>query len=1002
MPLVVVHRENKFNEVLKQMRRSGGGRAIAYRKIGEIRQGLALGERNVCQTTDHGESRIKNCIKYDLGNGYRLVTVDFGEVVMLCFAGSHEEVDHWLDANRGQSFTYDKESKKIGVVVELQVTHTHHLPAATTPPEDTRPYLAQLDGLAWEELVPAKSVRRRLLALDGNCDEEQIQEVLQDVQDEASLEAANLALNLIVALRDGRLDVAERHRDIFVGTRERADDAKPITREVVEAEANSDTLIVLNNLSAEEFDALWEPSRFQEWMLYLHPGQKRVVVEDTLKPCVFTGVSGSGKTCVLVHRAIRLAKQYPGEPILVLTLNRSLADLIRNHVERLAGDAKYPIRVLAFYEYLESILKFYGMEDFLTSFGSLLELRSEVADFIRSRQLTELHTLFDARDEYEIETLWDHFCADPASLATKDALSRLTVYLFSQDQHIDAHRYLKEELILVRSACRLSSAYDGYAGYDRGGRCIPFQDKRRDDILRVLRTWERYQLRHGKLDGMELTQAAIVALDDHDGSLPDNLRFRCVLVDEFQDFSTLDLELIAKIPTQAENGLFLTGDTAQKIYTKDFDLPRAGLAPGQRVNRSIQKNYRNSRQILEAAHLLLEAYANEATARHEGVTVLKPEYAQRDGSRPFICETNDPLRAAWALAGEWLASGYPGFSICIATANPDVISVRQIRESAPPRISTSRLTGDYQLRADVVVVSDIYNIKGFEFSLIVIVGMGEGEFPPRGVPAGEVWREALRLYVAMTRGRDEVCLVHTGSPSPFLTVMQPAVAPRRLTFELPKKSPEPDSRPIEPVLPKEVVEPMVPRLPAREEPSVKVTPKTDSAPVVVPPQQVPVDVPFQTNAASVAPVQPPTTPIEPVRPPEIVERPVPVSPARKKPSPIALPPGAALPDSFPPATVVVSSSDIGQTDTISDEPSAPHIHEYSDADDGTAINGVTLVTIRGQPTVRKIATALGRDFVQVHNSFMHLGVFTSPDQPIFASFVYQVLSKYGCAPIFRR
>jgi hypothetical protein len=33
MPLVVVHRENKFNEVLKQMRRSGGGRANAYPRI---------------------------------------------------------------------------------------------------------------------------------------------------------------------------------------------------------------------------------------------------------------------------------------------------------------------------------------------------------------------------------------------------------------------------------------------------------------------------------------------------------------------------------------------------------------------------------------------------------------------------------------------------------------------------------------------------------------------------------------------------------------------------------------------------------------------------------------------------------------------------------------------------------------------------------------------------------------------------------------------------------
>lgn len=947
MPLVVVHRENKFNEVLKHMRRSGGGRANAYRKIGEIRQGLALGERNICQTTDHGENRIKNCVKYDLGNGYRLVTVDFSEVVMLCYAGAHDEVDHWLDANRGQTFTYDKNTKKIGVIVEREIVHTTHLPAATTPPEDSRPYLSHIDGLDWEQLVPIKSVRRRLLALDGQSTEEQIQEVLQDVQDEANPEAANLALNILVALRDGQTVVAERHRDVFLGTRQRADEEQPITPEVVKAEANSDTLIVLNDLSEAEFDALWEPSRFQEWMLYLHPGQKRVVVEDMPKPCVFTGVSGSGKTCVLVHRAIRLAKEYPGKPLLVLTLNRPLADLIRNHVERLGGGVKYPIRVMAFYDYVESLLKFYGLEDFLTSFGSLLELKDEINDFVGGRNLTELTTLFDARDEYEIETLWEAFCEDPKSHATKDALSRLTVYLFSQDQEIDARRYLKEELTLVRSACRLSTAYENYAGYDRGGRCIQFQDKRRDDILRVLRTWERYQLRNGKFDGMELTQAATVALDDHDGKIPEHLRFRCVLVDEFQDFSTLDLELISKIPTEMVNGLFLTGDTAQKIYTKDFDLPAAGMGPAQRVNRSIQKNYRNSRQILEAAHCLLESYADETTAKHEGVTVLKPEYAQRDGARPFACATNDPVKAAWTLAGDWLASGYPGFSVCIATANPDVISVRQIRDAAPAGIATSRLTGDYQMRAEVVVVSDIYNIKGFEFSLIVIVGLGLGEFPPKGVPSGEVWREALRLYVAMTRGRDEVCLVYGGAPSPFITAMTPAMSARPLIFESAGETSMPVAEALQPVEAVKVSDGLI--APAVQE--LEPVEKDVSSPLVI----------------GVAPHLPPDPEPDEVAEPIVVT----VVPHEGK----NIPPVAV--DALEPLLTV-----------------APH-------QDSLVINGVALMPIEGDPTVRKVAAALGRDFAQIHNDFMNLGVFTSPNQSVVPTFVFKVMAKYGCAPIFR-
>ena len=36
----------------------------------------------------------------------------------------------------------------------------------------------------------------------------------------------------------------------------------------------------------------------------------------------------------------------------------------------------------------------------------------------------------------------------------------------------------------------------------------------------------------------------------------------------------------------------------------------------------------------------------------------------------------------------------------------------------------------------------------------------------------EAWRHALRLYVAMTRGRDQVALIYSGEPSKFLEVMR--------------------------------------------------------------------------------------------------------------------------------------------------------------------------------------------------------------------------------------
>jgi hypothetical protein len=70
------------------------------------------------------------------------------------------------------------------------------------------------------------------------------------------------------------------------------------------------------------------------------------------------------------------------------------------------------------------------------------------------------------------------------------------------------------------------------------------------------------------------------------------------------------------------------------------------------------------------------------------------------------------------------------------------------------------------------------DLKGFEFRLILILGCNAEAFPEKGVPAGEVWRDALRLYVAMTRGRDQVYLLYSANPSEFLTVMGDTVLRR--------------------------------------------------------------------------------------------------------------------------------------------------------------------------------------------------------------------------------
>ena len=73
------------------------------------------------------------------------------------------------------------------------------------------------------------------------------------------------------------------------------------------------------------------------------------------------------------------------------------------------------------------------------------------------------------------------------------------------------------------------------------------------------------------------------------------------------------------------------------------------------------------------------------------------------------------------------------------------------------------LDGTAQPRKSHLVLSDLEQMKGYEFNVVVIVNCGKEALPE------EAFRDRCRLYVAMTRAKDELYLSYSGKPSPWLT-----------------------------------------------------------------------------------------------------------------------------------------------------------------------------------------------------------------------------------------
>lgn len=110
-----VHSNPRFERMLDAMRSSEKMAVSAAKKAESIINNIIKnGDSRLSvlgKFTRHGEFRIKNCIKYDIGKGYRMVCVKDGEDLFLLFVGSHDDASAWVENNR--HFTPDPSRRNL-------------------------------------------------------------------------------------------------------------------------------------------------------------------------------------------------------------------------------------------------------------------------------------------------------------------------------------------------------------------------------------------------------------------------------------------------------------------------------------------------------------------------------------------------------------------------------------------------------------------------------------------------------------------------------------------------------------------------------------------------------------------------------------------------------------------------------------------------------------------------------------------------------------------------
>lgn len=689
--------------------------------------------------SDHGEKRINKCVKHKLNTSCRLVTwVNDGKVVLL-FAGDHTATEKWLEKNRGFDLALDEDS---GEITPIRRSPSNDPKIRISGPRAWHPealYLL-LDESLFDHLLAglSPSIVMRLSQFDGTCEESELAELLEAVGD---FDQKIALWDVFSLLLQGQKEEANNRARIFAG------ELKPLEEflaldlpEIVDG-----PLIRKIPPDHPEFPIAFErftkTANYKDWMLFMHPDQEKIAEAKFEGSAKLAGVSGSGKTCVIVRRAAELAKRYPDEKILVLTLNRPLAGLIAELVGWYApSEIAERIRTLAFFELCKELI-----------------LRFEPD---REKYLDDVTSA--TRDWHHIEhidEIWRQFYRCELNWRKAEVLQSVHDSLLARQ--INPEEYLREEFDWIRSAMALQDQVTDYPDIPRKGRSQTLSKDFRQDVLTGLTNWREQMDAVGAIDHLGIAEW----LSKHKEKITPE--YRCILVDESQDFGTIELNLIRRLVDPGTDDIFLAGDAAQHVTWKHQSLKEAGInVPGAR-SQTMRKNYRNSREILKAAHFILSENLSEEMLENESFEILDPEFAQQTGNPPFLFSAvtvEEEISSALAYL-EIQIDADKERKGCLAICGYSLFEI----EDYGRRLGIPVLDRNTSLESNKLFLSDLEQTKGFEFDVVCIVNINDGVIPNPELPEQENFRDLARLYVAMTRAKTELVLSCSSDRSPFLS-----------------------------------------------------------------------------------------------------------------------------------------------------------------------------------------------------------------------------------------
>lgn len=474
--------------------------------------------------------------------------------------------------------------------------------------------------------------------------------------------------------------------------------------------------------------------------------QKRVLFLQVTEPIQIKGVAGSGKTTVALYRAKHLldtqSNLFQEAKVAIFTYNKTLVKYINAITPQISGGYQADSD-----EIKPTQPK--GINVFVTSFHKwayhFIEQNGiQLSKFVDNRRIFK--TISGGIQNNIVATI-------KVKYSTQNIANKTVDFFIEEIAWMKGKAFQsKEEYIEAKRAGRGTN--------DR----VTKIDK--ETIWNVYTEYNSYLKSNDQVD---FDDYALLCLKIISSNPNLTKPFSHIIVDEAQDLNKAQILVISQIVSDETKSISIIADAAQRIYKSGFTWGEVGLNVRGRTIE-FKTNYRNTIPIAKAAVSLLSK-----ETENEDFTEVKQ--ARRGGEKPtvgYFSNWNEQCEFILKQLNKLKADGHINSTVILHRSHSGIRHIKDFLETNNFEVQELLKTDDIDYESDSIKICTLSSVKGLEFENVFIIDLNDDVIPyPPGFNDAEdefhISTERRLLYTSMTRARERLFMVSSGTPTRYLS-----------------------------------------------------------------------------------------------------------------------------------------------------------------------------------------------------------------------------------------